>query len=76
MSMVDDSWTPNEDDIDEALNLYDQWLVDAYRQQGSREEAFAMVSLNFDQSSAKETFVWLTQNSPDRIYDIDEQLPE
>ena len=76
MSTLEDNWTPSENEIDEALSLYDSWLAEAFKIKGSRDEAFHAVNQSFNEHPIKPIFFWITENTPDRLYDIDETLPE
>lgn len=73
--MSDEKWAPTEADIDEALDVYEQWLTDAFYMTGDKEVAIEKVTTSFN-DAPNETFTWVAANKPDLIYDIDEAFPE
>lgn len=72
--MLEQEWVPSETEIDEAMALYGEWLTEAFHTTGGQDEAIELVTMNFAEKGSPKAFNWISENNPDRIYDIDEAL--
>lgn len=77
MSNVPDEYTPTQDEIDEVLSLYNNWLEQEYRNHGSKQIAIgAATERAQDHAETGNIFHWVANNDAALIYDVDETLKD
>jgi hypothetical protein len=72
MSYTPEDYTPANDEIDEVLSLYRDWLDKAYDHHGNKEVAIDLATEHVQNDhEAGRIFSWLADNDASLIYDVD-----
>jgi pyridoxine/pyridoxamine 5'-phosphate oxidase len=77
MSYTPEEYTPTDNEIDEVLSLYHDWLDKAYDHHGDKEIAIDLATekMQNDQEAGK-VFSWVATNDAALIYDVDETISD
>lgn len=74
MSYIPEEYTPTNDEIDEVMSLYNEWLDQAYSYHGNKGIAIDLVTERIQRDNvAGVVFSWVATNDATLIYDVDEK---
>lgn len=77
MSYVPDEYTPSNDEIDEVLSLYNNWLDEAYSHHGDKVTAIDLATEAVqNHQDAGKVFSWVASNDSSLIYDVDSTISD
>lgn len=77
MSYIPDEYTPSNDEIDEVLSLYNDWLGEAYSHHGDKVVAIDLATEAVQKhQDAGKVFSWVASNDSSLIYDVDSTISD
>lgn len=77
MSYIPDEYTPSNDEIDEVLSLYNNWLDEAYSHHGDKTKAIDLATEAVqNHHEAGRVFSWVASNDSALIYDVDSTISD
>jgi hypothetical protein len=70
------NYIPSEDEVNEVLDLYDEWLQEEYAKHGDKDKAIDEATERVTRSENQRAFYWVVDHDNARIYDVDDSIVE